>query len=362
MKVALVHYWLTKMRGGEHVLEALCEMFPEADIYTHVYDENAVSDTIRQHKVQTTFISKLPFSKSQYQKYLPFMPRALEELDLTEYDLIISSESGPAKGIIPRPGAFHLCYCHSPMRYLWDHYHSYRSSSGLLARAAFPHIAHRLRQWDATGAMRVDQFVANSAFIAQRIKSYYRRSAEVVAPPVNTKAFSESRQAPEAFYLAAGEFVAYKKFDVAVEAFNRLGKRLVVIGAGEEEAKLKAMAKPNIEFLGRVDFETLKSNFARCQALVFPGEEDFGMIPVEVMATGRPVIALGRGGALDSVVDGKTGVHFDDPSVEGLISGVERFEAMTFDSDIIQAHSETFNRATFKRRISEILQENGVSV
>lgn len=362
MKVALVHYWLTKMRGGEQVLEALCEMFPDADIFTHVYDPTAVSETIRRHKVETTFISKLPFSKSQYQKYLPFMPRALEELDLTEYDLIISSESGPAKGIVPRPDAFHLCYCHSPMRYLWDHYHSYRSNSGLFARAAFPHIAHRMRQWDATSAMRVDQFVANSAFIAQRIQSYYRRSAEVVAPPVKTKAFAEARQAPGDFYLAAGEFVAYKKFDIAIEAFNRLGARLLVIGAGEEETRLKAMARDNIEFLGRVDFESLKSHFAACQALIFPGEEDFGMIPVEVMATGRPVIALGRGGALDSVVDGKTGVHYQDPSVEGLISAVQRFEDMTFDSDAIQSHANTFNTATFKRRISEILIQNGLLV
>ena len=363
MRVALVHYWLTKMRGGERVLEALAEMFPEADIFTHIYDPENVSDILKSHKIETTFISQLPFAKRHYQKYLPFMPRALEQLDLTDYDLIISSESGPAKGIVPRPDAFHLCYCHSPMRYIWDHYNSYHQSSGFLARQAFPHIAHKLRMWDVTSAARVDQFVANSNFVAKRIDKYYRRSAKVVPPPIDIAEFSVARtDQQQDYFLAAGEFVAYKKFDVAVDAFNELGLPLVIIGDGEEKEALMAKAKSNITFAGRVGFGELKRRFAECQALVFPGEEDFGMIPVEVMAAGRPVIAYGRGGALDSVVDQKTGILYDKPDVSALVDAVRQFQNQSFDQNVMADHVMQFDKATFKARIRQILIDVGLDI
>ena len=283
-------------------IKALCEMYPDADIYTHVYDKNNVSEVIRSHNVFTTFISKLPFAKKLYKLYLPLMPLALELLDLTDYDLIISSESGPAKGIIPGPAATHICYCHSPMRYIWDHYHRYKQGAGFLAKLMMPITSHYLRLWDAISASRVDIYLANSSHVANRIKKYYRRDAHVVHPPVSIQNFEQVDEANiKDFYLWAGELVSYKRPDILVDAFNVSGKRLVIIGDGPEFKKLNKVAK-NITFLGKVDFETLKWHFARCKALIFPGEEDFGIIPVEILASGRPIIGLAKEGFLISLV------------------------------------------------------------
>lgn len=363
MRVALVHYWLTNMRGGERVLEAFCEMFPDAVIFTHVVDRSKLSETLLKHEIRTTFISKFPFAKSQYQKLLPFMPRALEELDLREFDLVISSESGPAKGVITRPDAFHLCYCHSPMRYIWDLYPHYLNSAGFLARQAFPGIAHRLRQWDVTSAARVDQFVANSNFVKSRIQKFYRRESDVVFPPVAVEEFSASRS-PQAgeYYLAAGELVGYKRFDLAVDACSKLGVPLYVIGDGEQFKDLKRRAGPTVKFLGRVGFQELKTHFGACKALIFPGEEDFGIVPVEVMAAGRPVIAYGRGGALDTVIDGETGILFHEQSVEALVAAIEKCESQEFQSHQLQSHAEGFTAHVFKSKIQSVLSKNGISV
>lgn len=363
MRVALVHYWLTKMRGGERVLEAFCEMFPQADIFTHVVDRSNLSDTLNRHEIKTSFISKLPFAKTQYQKYLPFMPRALEELDLSEYDLVISSESGPAKGVITHPDAFHLCYCHSPMRYIWDLYPHYLKEAGFLARQAFPGIAHRLRTWDVTSAARVDQFVANSSFVQRRIQKFYRRDSDVIHPPVAVSEFAgAAKDAPSDYYLAAGELVGYKRFDLVVDAFTRLNKPLVVLGDGEQRKDLERRAGPSVEFLGRVDFSELKQRFGACKALVFPGEEDFGMIPVEVMAAGRPVIAYGKGGALDTVKDGQTGVLFHEQSEGALLAAIDRFESLSFSGHDLQMHAATFGPDAFKSKISALLKANGIEV
>ena len=365
MKVALIHYWLVNMRGGEKVLEALCRMFPHADIFTHVYDPAAVSDVIRAHSVKTTLISRLPFARQRYQNYLPLMPLALEELDLSGYDLIISSEAGPAKGVTPPPDAAHLCYVHSPMRYIWDQYHVYKRHAGFAARTAMPLLAHQLRIWDAISAVRVDAFVANSAHVAKRVNKFYRREAAVVHPPVAVDDFAPApRGERENFYLWAGELVAYKRPDIAIEAFNRLGRQLVVIGGGEMRGKLEKTAKGNIKFLGRTDFETLKRCMARCKALVFPGEEDFGIIPVEAMASGRPVIAYGRGGALDTIIDGETGLLFDDQSVEGLMAAIESFEASDLanaDPAPFVARARLFDEAAFRRGIFTALLRLGVA-
>lgn len=359
-RVAIIHYWLVGMRGGEKVLESLCRMFPQADIYTHVADPAQLSSTLTRHKIIETRVGRMPFAKQMYQKYLPFMPRALEELDLTHYDLVISSEAGPAKGVIAPPDAQHLCYCHSPMRYLWDQYHVYRNGAGLLTRMAMPMLAHNLRQWDVTSAARVDRFAANSSFVAQRIGKYWRRDADIVHPSVAVEDFAPVPASELGdFYLWAGELAPYKRPDIAVDAFRKLGKPLVVIGGPDQSvAKLKATAGDQTRFLGKVPFDILKDHMARCKALIFPGEEDFGIVPVEVMASGRPVIAYGRGGIRDTVVDGETGVFFDTQSAEGLVDAVERFEASNMSSacqDTCVARAGLFTDAIFQRKIRESL-------
>ena len=366
-RVALIHYWLVGMRGGEKVLEALCGMFPQADIYTHVVVPARLSERLRAHRIETTFVARLPFAARAYQKYLPFMPRALEQIDLSGYDLVISSESGPAKGVIPPPDAAHLCYCHSPMRYLWDQYHTYRRGAGLLTRALMPHMAHRLRIWDVTSAARVDRFVANSTHVAARIAKYWRREADVVAPPVSVEDFAPAPPGEVGdYYLWAGELAPYKRPDIAIAAAARAGRRLVMVGGPARTAKaLAADAPDNVEVLGPVDFATLKHHLARCRALVFPGEEDFGIVPVEAMASGRPVIAYGRGGALDSVVDGETGLLFGDQSAAGLAEAIARLEASGLDRADparLTAHARRFDAGAFRSGISEALAGLGIHV
>ncbi len=365
LRVAIIHYWLVGMRGGEKVLESLCRMFPDADIFTHVYVPGQISPVITRHKVRTTSIARLPLASRMYQKYLPLMPRALEGLDLRGYDLVISSEAGPAKGVIAPPDALHLCYCHSPMRYIWDQYHVYREQSGFMTRQFMSLVAPRLRLWDAVSAARVDGFVANSAHVAKRIEKYWRRPAEVVFPPVAVEEFAPVAAGERGgFYLWAGELASYKRPDIAIDAFTRMGKPLFVIGGpGKAEKALKRRAGKNVRFLGRVPFDTLRQYLASCKALIFPGEEDFGMVPVEAMASGRPVIAYGRGGALETVKDGHTGLLFKDQSVEGLIAAVQRFEAEKLedlDPAALVRHAAQFNEAAFTAGIARQLAMHGL--
>ncbi|MBB94185.1 MAG: glycosyl transferase [Rhodobacteraceae bacterium] len=366
-KVALIHYWLVGMRGGEKVLESLCHLFPEADIFTHVYAPDKVSDTIRRHKVTTTSIARLPLATRLYTKYVSQMPRALEELDLSGYDLVISSESGPAKGVIPQPEALHLCYVHSPMRYIWDHYGIYRRNADPITRRMMAPLTSQLRTADVTSAARVDGFAANSRFVQQRVMKYWRRDSRVIHPPVDVARFHPAPNTEVgSFYLYAGELTAYKRPDLAIEAFNRLGLPLVVIGGpSKAERALAKMAGPNIRFLGRVSDEKLRKYFGACRALIFPGEEDFGILPVEVMAAGRPVIAYGKGGALDSVVDGETGLFFPDQTVDSLAHAVTRFEAERMhklDSARIIAHARTFDEAHFRAGMLDFLADHGMPV
>ena len=359
LKVAIVHYWLVGMRGGEKVVEALCEMFPQADLFTHVYVPEAISTTINRHRVRTSFISSLPRAAARYQRYLPLMPMALEQLDLRGYDLILSSESGPAKGIIPPAGALHLCYCHSPMRYIWNMFHDYRERSGPLTRLLMPPLSHYLRTWDAISATRVQGFAANSRTVARRLHTYYRRDATVIHPPVDTQAFAPVPAAEWGdFYLMAGELVAYKRSDLAVEAFNRMGKPLVVAGGGEMLARLKAQAGPTVSVLGPQSFAALRSLYGRCRALVFPGEEDFGIVPVEAMASGRPVIAFRRGGVTETVVDGRTGLFFDQQTPDAIIEAVIRCERTDFDPDEIVMHARRFGADVFKADMGRFIAES----
>lgn len=357
MRVAIIHYWLVQMRGGERVLEQLCALFPEADIFTHVLKRDGISSEISRHHIETTFVNKLPFAASQYTKYLPFMPRALEELDLSAYPLVISSESGPAKGVIVRPTGRHICYCHSPPRYLWDHYHLYKSELNPLARLVFEQVAHRLRQWDVTSAARVDRFVANSSFVAERIRRYYRRSADVIHPPIALDHFHPAAAGPRGFYLVVGELVRYKKVELVVEAFRGLDREVVIAGKGEMRAALEKDAPPNVKFLGHVSEEKLIELYGTCRALLFPGEEDFGLVPLEAMACGRPVIAYGSGGALDSVKENVTGTFFVDQTAEGLKNAILDFEARaaSFDPAAIRAHADRFSAERFKREFMAVV-------
>ena len=364
-RVALIHYWLVGMRGGERVLEAFCRMYPEAHIFTHVADPTALSPLLRRHRITETRIGRLPFAKRLYSSYLPLMPRALEELDLRGYDLVISSEAGPAKGVIPPPDAPHLCYCHSPMRYLWDQYHTYRSSAGRLTRAVMPGLAHRLRQWDVASALRVDGFLANSTHVAARIEKYWRRGADVVPPPVDLARFAPVPALERgAFYLWAGELAPYKRPDLAVRAFRALDRPFVMLGGPEREAaQLRRIAGPKTRILGRVSDEEMTRALARCRALIFPGEEDFGIVPVEALASGRPVIAYGRGGIRDSVRDGETGLFFHEQSVGALIDAVRRFEASGLEhapSPRFTAAAGRFTEEAFRAGVAAKLRVLGV--
>ncbi len=355
-RVAIIHYWLVTMRGGERVLERLLELFPEADIFTHVYDPAAMSATIRAHRVRTSFIQKLPGAKKHYQAYLPLMPMALEQLDLRGYDLVISSESGPAKGVITAPDALHLCYVHSPMRYLWDHYHDYRDEAGWLKRAVMPVLCHGLRQWDTSSAARVDRVLANSRFIRHRIAKAWRREAEVVHPPVDPALFTQSDDVGPG-YLWVGQLVPYKRADLAIDAFNALGLPLTVVGDGPQAAMLKKRAGPTIRMIPRLGFDELRRAYARCRALVCTGEEDFGIVAVEVMASGRPVIAYGRGGALDSVVESRTGLFFPEQTTEALIAAVQQLERWLphFDPAAATARARDFAPERFDAGVLEAL-------
>lgn len=352
MKVAIIHYWLVGMRGGEKVIEALCEMYPQADIFTHVYVPEMVSDRIRQHRVITTFINSLPRAAKMYKTYLPLMPLALEQIDLRGYDLIISSESGPAKGIIPPSDALHVCYCHTPMRYIWNMYHDYRNGAGRLTRLMMPPLAHYLRMWDVTSSARVDSFVANSTTVAERIRRYYNSNAVVIHPPVDTAAFSAAAPSELGdYHLMAGELVSYKRPDLAVRAFNEMKQKLVVIGGGEMLDDIRRLAGPTVTVMGPQPFDVLRQHYARCRALVFPGEEDFGMVPVEAMASGRPVIAFGKGGATETVADGVSGVFFAEQTVEAISSAVRRLADLKIYPEKIIEHASRFGREPFFERM-----------
>ena len=350
MKVAIIHYWLVNNRGGEKVLEAICELFPDADIFTHVYNKEVFTESnIASHNINETFISKLPFAKKAYQNYLPLMPLALEELDLTGYDLIISSESGPAKGVIPPPGVPHVCYCHSPMRYAWDMYHDYKKNAGYLKRLLMPILMHYLRRWDQLSSTQVTHFISNSNFVAKRIESYYQRQATVINPPVSCDSFSVSSTTGD-YYLFLGQLVKYKRADLAVEAFNQSGKKLIIIGEGEQLPYLQKIAKSNIELRGKQPFSEIKLLIENCKALIFPGIEDFGIVPLEAMAAGRPVIAFSKGGATETVVDGLTGILFKEQNVQSLNDAVCVYEQRkaSFNPEVIRLHALKFDKTQFK--------------
>lgn len=359
-KVALVHYWLNNLRGGENVLAELCGMFPRADIFTHAWNPELAGEPFCRHKISETFISRLPGARRGCQKYLPLMPAALKKLDLGGYDLIISSESGPAKGIRKPAGACHICYCHTPMRYLWDMYEEYYAHASPAAKLAMRLFKNPLRKYDLKSAESVDTFIANSRFVAGRIERIYHRDAVVVHPPVDTEFFGAAAASGERdYYLFVGQLISYKRPDIVVEFARRTRRRVVIAGDGQLAAELRRGAPENAVFAGRVSREELRRLYANAKALIFPGVEDFGIVPLEAQAAGTPVIALGAGGALETVVAGRTGIFFDTPDAEALCCAVEQFEAMRFDPEAARRQAAKFSRAEFRSGIAGVLKEHG---
>jgi glycosyltransferase involved in cell wall biosynthesis len=361
MKTAIVHYWLVGMRGGEKVVEALLDLFPGADIYTHVYDPRSVSKKIASRNVYTSYIQRLPFSRKLYQLYMPLMPGALNSFNLDKYDLVISSESGPAKGVVPRPDAYHVCYCHSPMRYLWDMYHPYLEGANFAVRFFMKRLIPGLRVWDISSANLVDRFVANSSWVQKRIRRYYRREAEVVYPPVDIERYAAVERKPGDFYLFLGQLTGYKRADIAVEACVKSGRKLVIIGAGKPGGLTRRYEKSGLlRFAGRVEDAELPSWFGGARALLFPGIEDFGIVPVEANAAGCPVIAFRGGGATETVKEGITGLFFDEQNAGSLVKALDEFESREAefqDREPYTSHVSRFSREVFIRRMKEITGE-----
>lgn len=367
MKVALVHDWLTGMRGGERCLEIFCELFPQAPLYTLLHIPGSVSSIIEQRPIHTSFIGRLPFSKRGYRNYLPFFPMAIERFNLKGIDLVISLSHCVAKGGIPSPEACHVSYLLTPMRYAWDMYENYFGSNRNPLLLLF---IHYLRMWDVTSSQRVDYFLCISNYVAKRIEKFYRREAEVIHPPVNTKRFKVSDRC-EDFFLVVSNLSPYKRVDLAIEAFNRLKYPLIIIGTGPEEKRLRSKAGPNISFLGWQKDEIIADHYAKCRALIFPGEEDFGIVPLEAMASGKPVIAYGGGGALESIIpydspekmEGKgsasTGLFFNEQTMDALVEAVERFIRIEkeFDPVAIRNHSLQWDREIFKEKVKQYISE-----
>jgi glycosyltransferase involved in cell wall biosynthesis len=370
LRVAIVHYWFVRPRGGERVVEVLAGMFPQADIFTMVLDPDALPPSLRSRKFTTSFLQKIPGIRRHYQKFLPLFPLALEQFKLDDYDLVISSESGAAKGVLTRPHTCHICYCHTPMRYIWDMYHQYRARKGMgiVSRSIFSLAAHYMRLWDFAAAARVDYFVANSQNVASRIFKHYRRSATVINPPVTVSAGYISPEV-EDYYLVVSQLVDYKRVDLAIEACKRLGRPLRVIGDGEEYGHLRSLGGPTVKFLGHLPDQEVRDNYARCRALLFPGEEDFGIVPVEAQSFGRPVIAFGRGGALETVLGGfpsnsfvpesSSGVFFGEQSAESLAEAIRFFESneSRFSPAFIRCHAERFDVPRFKAEMRAFIDD-----
>lgn len=352
--VAVIHDWLNGMRGGEKVLEEILELFPEADVFTLFLEEQNISERIRAHKIFTSNLNKYSFIRKRYKHFLPMFPAAIEEFDLTGYDLVISTSHCVAKGIIPAPGAAHISYIHSPMRYIWDQYYSYFGSTKGLKKMYIKRQISKLRTWDAASSARVDHFVANSNFVKQRIMRYYRRDSEVIHPPVDTELYQPAENPSRDFFLTVSALVPYKEVQILVEAFNRSGDRLVVVGKGSEEKKLKKMAHTNITFKKNISALELKELYQNAAAFVFAGIEDFGIAFVEAQACGTPVLAFQRGGVMDIVTEG-TGILFPEQTPDAIVEGAAKIKKMPVDPSFIRKNSLKFSKDSFKKKFKDYI-------
>lgn len=357
MKIAIIHDWLVAYAGADRVVDQIHAIFPQAVIYTLVYDPKAFPPHFQKYDVRTSHLQRIPFATKLYKNMLALMPRAFEQMDLSEYDLVISSASCCSKGVIVRPDALHICYCHTPIRYVWGSYHEYLRSAGLLKRLVMPRMIHKVRIWDYLAAQRVDWFIANSNEVAGRIRKYYRRDATVIHPGCRMVAGPTEKAGD--YYLMAGRLTHYKRFDLGVQACTRLGKRLIVTGHGEQEKALHAMAGPTVEFRSNVTDAELDELYLHAKALIFPGEEDFGIVPVEAQSAGAPVLAYGRGGALDTVVDGETGLLFQEQTVEALCECLLAFEraGVRCTRDEIRQRAQRFSTDAFRVKFEAYVRQ-----
>ena len=360
MRTALIHDWLTGMRGGERVLEALCGLYPGADIFTLCHVRGSVSPLIERHRIVTSFVQRLPRSAAYYRHYLPLFPLAIEQFDLDAYELVISSSHCAAKAVVPCGRARHVCYCHSPMRYAWDQFDAYFGPARVGAfahRWVYRPMMARLARWDRATSSRVDRFVANSAHVAGRIRRYYNREATIVYPPVDTDFFHQVDVSPGTHFLIVSALVPYKRIELAIDACERIGASLRIVGDGPDRTYLEARAGRHVEFLGRVTDEAVRDEYRTALAVLLPGEEDFGLVPVEAHACGRPVVALARGGAVETVIDEENGVLFQEPTVDALAAALERVARRRFDPDRIRASAERFSRERHVERMRDVIDE-----
>lgn len=370
IRVALVHHWFVSFAGGERVVDTIAGMFPRADVFTLFLDEKKLSPALRGRKITASLLDRIPGARKVHRHCLPLYPLAVEMLDLSGYDLVITSDSGPMKGVITDLDATHICYCHSPMRYLWDGYSAYRRDMPSISKVVFELTSHYVRNWDYLAAQRVDHFIANSDYVARRIHKYYRRRSTIIHPPIDT---SRSYLAPghDDYYLAVGRLVPYKRTDVLIGACQKLGRKLVIVGDGPEMERLKKLAGKNVEFVGEAADEQLRDIYARCRALLFAADEDFGMVPLEAQSYGRPVIAYGKGGSLETVVgaDGSavrqkassgelvTGIFFERQSADSLANAILAFEATEhlLVPEDIQSHARRFDTSVFVERLNNYI-------
>ena len=367
LRVAIVHHWFVRQGGGEGFVAHLAELFPQADLFALTARPEGIPIRLRGRKLTTSWLQKVPGSRRYHRLFLPLFPLALEQFDLSGYDLVISSDSGPAKGVVTGTKTCHICYCHSPMRYLWEMYPEYRRQApgGALGRAVFALSSHYVRQWDLATASRPDFFATNSLTSARRIRKFYRRDATVIYGPIDTGSFQAAAQR-EPFYLVVSRLVGYKRVDLAIEACNRLGRQLVVIGSGEEAAALRRRAGPTVRMLGNCSGAAVREHYSRCRALLFPGEEDQGVTPIEAQASGAPVIAFGRGGALETVrgwwpgqpmPPDATGVFFPEQSADGLVAAMTAFEEheAEFSPAVLREQAERFDVSRFYPRMADFI-------
>lgn len=355
-KIAIVCDWLTNFAGAERVIYKLHQMFPDAPIYTSTFNQQKMK-AFKDALIYTSFIQNFPKAKDKHQWYLKLYPLAFEQFDLGQYDIVISSCHSCSKGIITKPETMHICYCHSPMRYAWDNWHEYVRTYNFpwYIKKFVPRLIHRIRMWDKLAADRVDHFVTNSKFVKKRINKYYKKNSTVIHPMINVKDFYVSRS-PKEYYLAVGRFTPYKRFDLIVDAFNELKYKLKIVGTGVAEKELKHRAKSNIEFLGFVPDDKLKDLYANCKALIFPQIEDFGITPLEAMASGRPIIAYRKGGALETIKSNETGIFFDEQNVLSLKAAVEKCEKSKWESRKIRKHAIKFDETVFEKEFMKYLE------
>lgn len=357
MNIALVHDWMNQIGGAEDVLEALVDLYPNRPIYTSMYSPKAMPAHWREWDIHTSLIDRLPFAYTRQQLYFPLYPYAFEQFDFREHDLVISNKSGFCHGIITGPETVHICYCLTPTRYVWR-YHQYaeQENLGRLSRRVLPPYLTILRLWDRLAADRVDYFIAISEEVRRRIAKIYHRDSVIIHPPVETIRFQPASRV-EDYYLFVGRLVPYRRLDVLIEAFNILDRPLYIAGSGRDRERLEALAKPNVQFLGYVPDKDLPDIMARCRAFVFPGEEDFGIAPIQAMAAGRPVIAYAGGGALETVRHGETGWLFTQQSVEAIVAAVEAFDPEAVDVSFINTHAAQYDASVFKQKLAQFVDE-----